>query len=281
MRKETIGNATLYLGDSAEILADVPGFDLMVTSPPYDALREYEKKSDWNHQVFQKIADGAFARAKDGSLVVWVVGDQTRDGSESGESFRQALYFKTIGFNLHDTMIYHKEGLPLNHNRYEQHFEYMFVFSKGRPRVFNPLKDRSNWAGQLKNSTYRESDGKMHKVHSNKGTNELKTLGNVWKIKCGYMHSTLDIDAFEHPAIFPELLAERHILSWSNPLDLVMDPFMGSGTTGKMALKNKRKFIGIEINPKYFDIACKRIEESQKQGSLFDLVPEQELKEFG
>lgn len=103
----------------------------------------------------------------------------------------------------------------------------------------------------------------MRKARSGKkrkpvGADKIK--GNIWYFSTGKNHSTKDGFAFKHPAIFPERLANDHIISWSNPGDIVFDPFMGSGTTGKMALLNGRNFIGIELDSGYFEIAKKRIE---------------------
>lgn len=197
--------------------------------------------------------------------MVWVVGDSTIKGSETGTSFRQALYFKEIGFNLHDTMIYQKSALPMNHNRYEQEFEYMFILSKGRPNVFNPIKIPCKYPEKetaRKNSYFSETEEINRKARSLKkrkpvGTEKIK--GNVWYYPTGKNHSTKDEIAFKHPAIFPEQLANDHIVSWSNEGDTVLDCFMGSGTTAKMARLNNRNFIGFELSKEYCDIANERI----------------------
>ena len=178
-----------------------------------------------------------------------MVGDATIKGSETGTSFRQALYFKEIGFNLHDTMIYQRKTAPLTHNRYEQEFEYMFVFSKGKPNTCNHIKIPTVHAGKNKGSI-----GKNRQQHIATKTvvNRERIKGNIW----GYAVGGSKIN---HPAPFPEKLANDHIISWSNENDVVFDPFMGSGTTGKMALLNNRRFIGIEKVEEYFNIAKDRI----------------------
>ena len=256
----------LVEGDSAELLNDgtIPSnsIDLTVTSPPYDDLRTYEGKCSWNWDVFTRIADGLWKVTKEGGVVVWVVGDATVDGSETGTSFRQALYFKDIGFNIHDTMIYAKSGPPHpSSNRYSQVFEYMFVFSKGMPKTVNLIKDRKNrWGGTSSFSkvTYRQRDGRI--VEKDKVLiGEYGCRFNIWKINNGKGYTTKDEIAYEHPAIFPEELARDHIISWSNKGDTVLDPFLGSGTTGKMARLLGRNFIGIEINDNYIQIARRRI----------------------
>lgn len=243
--------------------------DLTVTSPPYDGLRKYNGYSF----DFEPIAQELYRVTKQGGVLVWVVGDQTKNGTESGTSFRQALYFKECGFNLHDTMIYSKNSLPMNHNRYEQDFEYMFVFSKGKPKTFNPIKIPCKYPEPetaRKNSYFSETDENMRKARSGKKRKPVgkeKIKGNIWHYATGKNHSTKDAIAFKHPAIFPEQLAADHIVSWSNPCDLVLDPFIGSGTTGKMAVLNNRNYIGFELSEEYCGIAEQRIE--QATGQLF------------
>ena len=132
----------IYNESNLETMARMPdGFiDLTVTSPPYDNLREYKGFSF----PFENIAKELYRVTKDGGVLVWVVADSVIDGSESGTSFKQALYFKEQGFNLHDTMIYQKNSYPFPPtNRYYQQFEYMFVFSKKKPNTANLLKCES------------------------------------------------------------------------------------------------------------------------------------------
>lgn len=251
----------LILGDCLEIMKTIPdnSVDLVITSPPYDKLRDY-KGYTFN---FEGIAKELFRIIKQGGVVVWVVGDQTVNGSESGTSFRQALYFKGLGFNLHDTMIYRKINyIPLTHNRYEQEFEYMFVLSKGKPKTFNPIKIPTKLAGKTYNPKRpRTYDG--HSIRHNRSeiltykNNKIK--GNIFDYVAGAGGERLN-----HPATFPTQLANDHILSWSNEGDLVLDPMMGSGTVGKMAKLNHRNFIGIEISPEYFEIAERRINQTME-----------------
>jgi site-specific DNA-methyltransferase (adenine-specific) len=235
--------------------------DLTVTSCPYDNLRTYDGIIDtWNFDKFKDIAKELYRVTADGGVVVWVIGDSTVKGSETGTSFRQALYFMELGFNLHDTMIWNKGSFAFpSKGRYHQVFEYMFVFSKGAPKVFNPIKDRENKYVGTRGASGRKANGER-----NTGKSEVREKWgqrfNIWNYPIGGGHSASDKIAFEHPAIFPEKLAEDHILSWSNEGDVVFDPFMGSGTTGKMAILNNRHFVGIELNEDYFEISKKRIE---------------------
>ena len=248
----------IYTENCLETMARMPdGFvDLTVTSPPYDNLRTYNGYSF----DFEAVAKELYRVTKQGGVVVWIVGDATIKGSETGTSFKQALYFKEIGFNLHDTMIWIKpDPIPLTHNRYEQSFEYMYVFSKGKPSTFNPIKVATKLGGKIENM----------KNWSNKDKNQSKRIRdeiiirNTERIKHNsWIISVNDGVKLNHPAKFPEKLAEDHILSWSNEGDLVYDPFMGSGTTAKMAIANKRNWIGSEISKEYCEIAEKRINEN-------------------
>ncbi len=260
-----IGNHRIYLGDNVEILKRCPVnfIDLTVTSPPYDNAREY-KGFSWD---FEALALQLYRITKKGGVVVWVVNDSTINGSESCTSFKQALFFKEdCGFNLHDTMIYKKNNyLPLNHNRYDPEFEFMFVFSKGKPKSFNPLMTKCTYFGSSKSMAIDTSgsaseDGCARRARDEKIVfKEFKYRGNVWGYDTGKHKGTKD-DVWMHPATFPEKLADDHIQSWSNAGDVVLDPFMGSATTGKMAVLSGRKFIGIDIAEEYFELSRKRLE---------------------
>lgn len=239
--------------------------DLTVTSPPYDNLRTYNGYCF----DFENIARELYRVTKQGGVVVWVVGDATIDGSETLTSFRQAIGFREIGFRLHDTMIYASDKPPLTHNRYEQAFEYMFVFSKGKPKTFNPIMVPTIQAGVDKGiRTFREADNQLRLAHKNELVADKKIKGNIWFYDTGNMCSTKDSIAFNHPAIFPELLVRDHINSWSNEGDIVLDPFMGSGTTAKVARALGRHYIGFEISAEYCDIIRQRLEQTK---TLFDL----------
>lgn len=258
-----MNNCKLILGDCLDKMKEMEDgcVDLTVTSCPYDNLRTYDGIIDtWNFDKFKDIAKELYRVTADGGVVVWVIGDSTVKGSETGTSFRQALYFMELGFNLHDTMIWNKGSFAFpSKGRYHQVFEYMFVFSKGTPKAFNPIKDRENKYVGTRGASGRKANGER-----NTGKSEVREKWgqrfNIWNYPIGGGHSASDKIAFEHPAIFPEKLAEDHILSWSNEGDVVFDPFMGSGTTGKMAILNNRHFVGIELNEDYFEISKKRIE---------------------
>ena len=258
----------IICGDCLEVMKGLPDkcVDLTVTSPPYDNLRDYNGFSF----DFEGIAKELYRITKDGGVVVWVVGDATIKGSETGNSFRQALFFMKCGFNLHDTMIYQKNAMPFpEQTRYIQCFEYMFVMSKGKPKSHNMIKEPTRVANRIKNkkSCQRNKDGTTTPMKYETGKNE-RNKWNVWVYEVGYNKTTKDKEAFQHPAMFPEALARDHIISWSNKGDLVLDPFVGSGTTAKMALLNGRNYIGIDISEEYCEIARKRIAEHTQQLSI-------------
>lgn len=242
--------------------------DLTVTSPPYDNLRTYKGYSF----PFEDIAKELYRVTKNGGVVVWVVGDATIKGSESLTSFRQALYFKEIGFDV-ETMIFETSTyMPIQANRYDNNFQYMFVFSKGKPKTFNPImvkkSEKSLKRGKSgRDVSFRELDGKRQEKKPQKITTYKKKT-NIWRYLTGFCSSSDNI-ASQHPAIFPEQLANDHIISWSNEGDIIYDPFAGSGTTGKMAILNKRKCIMSEISAEYCDIIKKRLEPIINERTLF------------
>lgn len=241
--------------------------DLTVTSPPYDDIRTYNDKVKTKDGEkysfnFDGIVNELYRITKNGGIVVWVVGDQVKNGGETGNSFRQALSFISKGFLLYDTMIYMKNGAPFpEKKRYSQVFEYMFVFSKGKPKTVNIIKDKKNkWAGHTNfgKRVMRTKDGELKEMPKFE-ISEYGNRYNVWKYSTGKNYSTKDSIAFNHPAIFPEELAEDHILTWSNEGDIVLDPMVGSGTTTKMAKLNNRHYMGFDINEEYINIANQRI----------------------
>jgi DNA modification methylase len=275
-QSEAMETNTIYNENCLDTLRRMPeGFiDLTVTSPPYDNLRDYKGYSF----PFEDIAKELFRVTKQGGVVVWVVGDATVNGSETGTSFRQALFFMECGFNLHDTMIYHKAGFPFPETtRYNPVFEYMFILSKGKPKSINLIADRKNkCAGDkvARPTGQRQVNGELkeNSAWRNNKNKEVKTNGirdNVWYYAIGLGNTTDDKQAFKHPAIFPEKLAADHIHSWSNEGDLVYDPFGGSGTTAKMAHIYKRRWILSEISKEYSELAAKRIDPYLKQTTLF------------
>ena len=252
----------LVCGECSEVMRGMPcdSVDLILTSPPYDQLREYHGYAF----DFPAIAAQLYRVLKPGGVIVWVVGDQTKDGSESGTSFRQALHFMSLGLNLHDTMIYEAAGTGAKGSRlsYWQGFEYMFVLSKSKPKTINLLRDRPNTKrpGTIQSTRRRREGGEM-RVPEYFEVSLLGNRTNIWRYATGHGHSFCE----NHPAPFPEALARDHILSWSNPGDLVLDPFVGSGTTAKQCVLLERNCIGIDISTEYIALAQRRVEQAQMQ----------------
>ena len=267
MQFQDIKNGRFYLGDCLEVMKEIPDgvIDLTVTSPPYDDLRTYNGYSF----DFENVAKELFRITKEGGVVVWVVADATKNGSESGTSFKQALFFKECGFNLHDTMIWNKltNARPSN-NRYANVFEYMFVLSKGVPYKTNLIKDKRNKRGGKETSvTIRKSNGEMTESKKVKIA-EFGMRNNIWDIP-----SKMSRTENWHPAPFSEELARDHILSWSNEGDLIFDPFGGSGTTAIAAIENNRKWVTCEISEEYATKAVERIwnHEAKPQEQISDV----------
>ncbi len=239
-----------YMGDGS--------IDLTVTSPPYDDLRNY---NGYKFDILP-MAEELFRITKEGGVVVWVVGDRI-NGGRSLTSFEHGLVFRDVGFSMHDVMIYQKKNTPImRSNAYTICYEFMFVLSKGRPKTFNPIKVPTKRHGLEMAVANKGADAVNNKVLVELKKEKTKT--NIWSYAVGLGGSTKDKVAFEHPAIFPESLAEDHILSWTNSGDVVFDPMCGSGTTCKMALVHGRKWLGIDISKEYIDIARKRINLVQK-----------------
>lgn len=251
-----------YNMDCVEYMKTAPDeiIDLTVTSPPYDNIREYHGfVFDYEATISE-----LFRITKTGGVVVWIVSDQTVDGSETGTSFKQALYAKEVGFNLHDTMIWRKETCAFPEaTRYYPIFEYMFIFSKGKPKTYNPIMDRKNiWGGHKVHGTFRQADGTLRQRSATWKESVCLDYGvryNVWDIPTEKNNRT------GHPAVFPITLVKDHIITWSNENDVVFDPFLGSGTTRIAAYELNRQFIGTEIDAEYFAKEEERFEELSAQ----------------
>jgi len=263
-----MNKVSLRRGDCLDLLKEMPAesVDLTVTSPPYDNLRTYNGNIDqWSFEKFQAIARELYRVTKEGGMIVWIVADATINGSETGTSFKHALYFKECGFRLFDTMIWSKPscgGIGAM-NRYENVFEYMFVLSKGKPKTTNIIRDKPNKrSGSMQHGSIRQPDGTMIKTtgYKKRLVAEFGRRHNVWQITPENRNNVRC-----HPAQFPEQLAHDHIISWSNPGDVVLDPFTGGGTTGVECVRTGRDFIGMELDEEYFGIAQKRIAKTQQE----------------
>jgi len=252
----------IYCGDASKILRDkVPDevVDLTITSPPYSNLRHYNNTLNnhtWNFNVFKEIANQLYRVTKNGGVVVWIVNDKTENGTKTLTSFKQALYFMEIGFNTNDVMIWQKSNPcpAVKQPRYSDCFEYMFVFSKGKPKTFNPIMVPTKCGGKQYNSTAKKIGGENGRRELNYTINPEKIKNNVW------LCAVAQNKEKKHPAVFPENLVLDHLKSWSNEGDLILDPFVGSGTTVICAKKNNRKYIGIDINQEYVDLTNEKLE---------------------
>lgn len=250
---------TVLFGDSCEKLQliDDNSIDLVVTSPPYDNLRKYNGVGDtWNHEKFKCIAKQLYRVLKPGGVIVWVVNDRTENGTKTGTAFRQVLYFQEIGLNINDTMIWRKTNpMPqVKQPRYSACFEFMFILSKGAPKTFNPLMRECKLGGKLYSSTAKNMDGESGRHELTYNVNKEMVDYNVWDIAVAQNKTS-------HPAVFPYEIPYRHIKTWTNEGDVVLDPFMGSGTTALAAMDLKRKYIGIELSEEYYVMCKERIKE--------------------
>ena len=224
--------------------------DLTITSPPYDDLRDYKGYAF----DIKKVVKELYRVTKQGGVCVWVINDRVRNGSKTLTSFRHALLFQDVGFNVNDVMIWNKTNpMPqVRQPRYNQVFEYMFVFSKGKPKTFNPIMVPCKTSGLLYKSTAKQITTDKSRVHKEMIINKEKVSPNIWDMAVAQNKTS-------HPAVFPEELVYKHIISWSNEGDIVMDIFSGSGTTHKVALENNRRFIGFEIAKEYCEIEEERL----------------------
>lgn len=276
MQIDIFEKGVVITGDCVEAMRDLMSdgsIDLTITSPPYDGLRVYQGVKQQSFD-FPAVARELYRVTKQGGIVVWVVSDQTKDGSESGTSFRQALQFKEVGFNLHDTMIWHKTNpIPSDSRipRYLQSFEYMFVLSKGKPKTCNHIRIPTQNAGKdvakISNNypARREKGMKSDQrvVSKTKIIRQDRVIHNVWDLP---VHGSTDRYSVGHPAVFPEKLVADHITSWSNPGDIILDPFLGSGTVAKMATLMGRLFVGIEMSRTYTEgVATLRIQDAEEK----------------
>lgn len=234
--------------------------DMIMTSPPYDSLRTY-KGFEWN---FEGLTHELYRILKVGGVVVWVVNDAVVNGRKTLTSMRQAIYFVDYaGFNMWDVMGYCKEApqpIPASMKRYSSAYEYTFVLTKDiSPKTFNPIMEKTKWAGLVSSTGFRQPNGDVRNTRMQK-INDEKIKSNLWFYGVGFNQTTTDKFAFDHPAMYPEELVKDHVISWTNPGDIIYDPFMGSGTTAKISMMLGRNFIGTDISEEYCKIARKRVE---------------------
>jgi site-specific DNA-methyltransferase (adenine-specific) len=263
----------IVCGDNVEVLSCFPDacIDLVVTSPPYDDLRTYGGHS-WN---FEALAAQLVRVLKPGGVIVWVVADATVEGSETLTSMRQAIHFKdACGLNV-ETMVWEKNGISArgSNNLYLQGWEYMLVAFKGQPARGTLIRDSKNRYAGCVTKTYKYNPDGTRGNGVSRVIPELCRRTNVWRIGGG------DKEDVGHPAAFPISLAADHIVSWSNPGDVVLDPFSGSGTTCKAAKELNRQWCGIEINPEYCKIAEARLSQDVLQLETCAVRPNKDYPE--
>lgn len=248
----------IEIGDNREILPrwinEGVRVHQVVTSPPYDRLRVYGRDRGWH---FETTAHHLYQILAPGGVVCWNVNDSVVDGAETLTSARQKLYFAdVVGFRVHDTMIYEKRNFSHpERDRYHQLFEYVFVLSKGRPRCFHPIKDKPNTAAGLPGSvginTVTQRDGSKA-LRRRRVNVPFGMRGNVWRGKTRGQEEMCR--RLPHPAMMPRWLAADLIRSWSNPGDLILDPFAGAGTTAGQADRLGRRWLACDSDPR-----CRRL----------------------
>lgn len=275
-------NGVLVCGDATKVMPkNVPDetVDLILTSPPYDQRRSYDGYSF----VFQEVARECARALKPGGVIVWVVADATVKGSESLTSFKQAIYFtEQCGLRLHDTMIFAKNNpIPGDHGpRYRGSFEYMFVFSKGKPKTYNPITWRTKEKVQFAERFRLEEQGRRgYAIPKNavlKNSME-RTHPNIFFYTVAGPRKGQEQQT--HPAVFPEQLAEDQIRTWTNAGDLVLDPLAGSGTTLYTAQRLGRSYVGIEISPQYVKLCEENLTRTEDVAPVLEgLEDEQQFK---
>lgn len=224
---------------------------LTVTSPPYDALRAYDGFGEIDYGELFVALYGATA---DGGVLVWVVDDAVVKGFETCTSHRQVLSaVDDAGWGLYQTLIWRKsQPSAFARRRYQFVHEPMYVFSKGRPRVANPIRDHRNKTAGMVNRDKHTTNPERRGTLRTYTTPEYSVRWDVWDVpRCPSKAG--------HPASFPERLARDHILTWSEPGDLVLDPFCGEGTTGVVAVSEGRSFVGCDISPRWAEVARERV----------------------
>lgn len=232
---------------------------LTVTSPPWDDVRIYGDGTltPWNANVFREVADQLWRVTAQGGVVCWHVGEQIQNGSESGTSSEQRLYFRDLGFRLWQTLIVETMAGHTHKHRYGGAIQYIFVLTKGKPKTVNLLRDRPNkHAGNVHGFFKRDAHGKIHS-QTQVVVAEYGVRGPVWKY---FPRKAKDEEARQHPAPMDETISRDLIRSFSEPGNLVLDPFAGSGTTLKWAMTFGRYYLGFEAVEEYFQLAKRRLE---------------------
>lgn len=251
----------VYCTDCVEGMKKLPenSVDIVVTSPPYDKVRDYDGNVEFD---LHATGEGIHRVLKDGGIAVMVIQDQTKNFGKSLTSFKTIIdWCDNVGFKLFECVIYRKHGVEGAwwSKRFRVDHEYMPIFLKGeRPQYFNkePVKIPSKHGGKvLTGSGNRKTDGTTTKTVT-RPINKMKCPGTVWNYLMAGDKNPLKR---KHPAVFPDKIPLDFIQVFCPENGVVMDPFLGSGSTAVAAKKLGRNFIGFEAVPEYCELAKERI----------------------
>lgn len=250
-RVEQIGDATLMLGDCLEILPSISEADVAVTDPPYGI-----DAAEWDTEVPLWALPLIRAALKHGGACYWFgVPPNVWTVALAGElDFRREIVW------------WHATGYPAKSN-YRLTTETVLFMTAGEPAYFDADAIREEYEPRPERPSGRPDR------QNPKG----KSPGNVMRFaRPAPRHD----DEAEHPHAKPTGLLRRFVLASCPPRGVVLDPFMGSGTTGVACARLGRRFIGIEKDPRWFDLACRRIEQAYRQADLFVPAPKPKPKQL-
>lgn len=260
----------IYCIDCVEGMKKIPdnSVDIVVTSPPYDGIRDY---NGFNFDLHE-TGRGLIRILKEGGIVAMVIQDQTKNFGKTLTSFKTIIdWCDNIGFKLFECVIYRKHGSEGAWwtNRFRVDHEYMPIFLKGeKPQYFNKenLKVPSIHGGKvMTGSGSRRTDGKTN-ARVTRPINTMKCRGTIWNY---LMAGDKDPIKRQHPAPFPDQIPLDFIECFCPPGGVVLDPFMGSGSTAVAAKKLNRKYIGFDTSEEYIKIAHARLRNTETQLKVF------------
>ena len=257
----------LYCGNNIDVLKTIPddSINMVLTSPPYDSIRTFKGFPVIDRAYRIALGHELMRIAKEGSVFLLNVQDQTTNRKKSGTSFRWAIeMMDECGWNLFETCIYARQGSPGGwwNKRFRVDHEYLMLFFKGKePSYFNKthMKVPTKNAGKLITvGGNRKSDGSIRAIKKSFMCKETQCPGTILKYKKSSREgNNLKIT---HPGTFPDKLASDFIRCFTQENEVVLDPFLGSGTTCVVAKQLGRKYIGIDCCQEYIDLAQKRID---------------------
>lgn len=279
---------SILCGDSLNTLKNIPSaaVDCIVTSPPYYGQRDYAMDGqlggeDTPKEYVEKLADlfDECKRVLKESGTLWLnLGDKYLDGNLLGMPWRVALALQDRGWILRNDIIWHKpNAMPHSaKNRLTTDHEYIFFFTKKGANYFydqdaireehvtfsekSKMKGGKNHFGKNGGTPEKGKNAGNSNLHDGRWDQAFHPNGRnkrtVWNIPLSKFRDA-------HFAVFPEKLIEPCILAGCPTGGIVLDPFFGSGTTGVVASKLSRKYVGLELNPEYVEIAKKRLSNLQ------------------